>query len=224
VLASYQLAGVRALLISVSPVPTPLTIHPSTRSRVGDGLTRRARSTRTAARAGEKYARWGAAGACEDVRLRQPARARVGGSTCSGHLNTDPAPRTAPATATAAIIGWRARTSVAHADGSWPRYKCPNSAGRPFSLLHDTNLARSKHGPARLVTGPDRHGPFLRAGYGHLRRPACFSLARHDTWVGTTTARVFHKSNFPAVQPTRRPQAQFAVTPSGHKQTPVRPP
>jgi hypothetical protein len=43
-------------------------------------------------------------------------------------------------------------------------YRCPNSAGRPFDLWHDTNLARSKHGPTRSVTGPGRHDPFSVPG------------------------------------------------------------
>jgi hypothetical protein len=30
-------------------------------------------------------------------------------------------------------------------------YRCPNSVSRPFGPWHDTNLARSKHGPARPV-------------------------------------------------------------------------
>jgi hypothetical protein len=51
------------------------------------------------------------------------------------------------------------------------QYRCPNSAGRPFGPWHDTNLAPSKHGPTRSVTGPDRHGPFSGPGMGRYGGP-----------------------------------------------------
>jgi hypothetical protein len=55
-------------------------------------------------------------------------------------------------------------------------YRCPNSAGRPFDPWHGTNLARSKHGPARSVTGPGRHGPLSGPGMGRYGGPR--ALAR----------------------------------------------
>jgi hypothetical protein len=58
-------------------------------------------------------------------------------------------------------------------------YRCPNSADRPFSLWHGTNLARSKHDPARSVTGPGRHGPFSGPGMGRYDGPR--ALARPGT-------------------------------------------
>jgi hypothetical protein len=55
-------------------------------------------------------------------------------------------------------------------------YRCPNSADRPFGPWHDTNLARSKHGPARSVTGSGRHDPFSGPGMGTYGGPR--ALAR----------------------------------------------
>jgi hypothetical protein len=66
-------------------------------------------------------------------------------------------------------------------------YRCPNSAGRPFGPWHGTNLARSKHGPARSVTGPDRHGPFSGPGMGTYGGPR--ALARPGTINGSARRR-----------------------------------
>jgi hypothetical protein len=66
--------------------------------------------------------------------------------------------------------------SVAQRAAHWCRpYRCPNSAGRPFGPWHGTNLARSKHGPARSVTDPDRHGPFSGPGMGKYDGPRALS-------------------------------------------------
>ena len=62
------------------------------------------------------------------------------------------------------------------------RYRCPNSAGRPFGPWHGTILARSKHGPARSVTGPGRHDPFSVPGMGSYGGPR--ALARPGTIYG----------------------------------------
>jgi hypothetical protein len=67
------------------------------------------------------------------------------------------------------------------------RYRCPNSAGRPFGSWHGTNLARSKHGPARSVTGPGRHGPFSGPGMGTYGGPR--ALARPGTINGSARRR-----------------------------------
>jgi hypothetical protein len=60
-----------------------------------------------------------------------------------------------------------------HAMRAWvsSMYRCPNSAGRTFSPWHDTNLARSKHGPAQSVTDPGRHGPFSGPGMSRYDGP-----------------------------------------------------
>jgi hypothetical protein len=66
-------------------------------------------------------------------------------------------------------------------------YRCPNSAGRPFGPWHGTNLARSKHGPARSVTGPGRHGPFSGPGMGTYGGPR--ALARSGPINGSARRR-----------------------------------
>jgi hypothetical protein len=66
-------------------------------------------------------------------------------------------------------------------------YRCPNSAGRPFGPWHGTNLARSKHGPTRSVTGPGRHGPFSGPGMGTYGGPR--ALARPGTINGSARRR-----------------------------------
>jgi hypothetical protein len=66
-------------------------------------------------------------------------------------------------------------------------YRCPNSAGHPFAPWHGTNLARSKHGPARSVTGPGRHGPFSGPGMGRYGGPR--ALARPGPINGSARRR-----------------------------------
>jgi hypothetical protein len=67
------------------------------------------------------------------------------------------------------------------------RYRCPNSAGRPFGPWHDTNLAWSKHDPARSVTDPGRHGPFSMSGMDSYNGPR--ALARPGTIYGSARRR-----------------------------------
>jgi hypothetical protein len=78
----------------------------------------------------------------------------------------------------------RRRHACAHEQWS---YRCPNSAGRPFGPWHGTNLARSKHGPARSVTGPGRHGPFSGPDMDRYGGPR--ALARPGTINGSARRR-----------------------------------
>jgi hypothetical protein len=93
-----------------------------------------------------------------------------------------------------------------------PSYRCPNSAGRPFSPWPGTILVRSKHGPARLVTSSGRHdslsGPSL-GGYGGPR-----AMARSGT-----SCRLARRRPVSQPQPTLSGSASAASGRRGMQRT-----